>query len=33
VSIGAIQPPIDVKELTGYVRRTLKIVSAIPNLP
>ena len=23
---------IDVKELTGYVRRTLKIVNAIPNL-
>ena len=25
--------PLDVKELTGYVRRTLKIVKAIPNLP
>ena len=24
---------LDVKELTGYVRRTLKIVNAIPNLP
>jgi len=24
---------LDVKELTGFVRRTLKIVNAIPNLP
>ena len=25
--------PLDVKELTDFVRRTLKIVNAIPNLP
>jgi hypothetical protein len=25
--------PLDITELTGYVRRTLKIVKAIPNLP
>ena len=24
---------LDIKELTGFVRRTLKIVNAIPNLP
>jgi hypothetical protein len=28
-----VAEPLDVKELTGYVRRTLKIVKAIPNLP
>jgi hypothetical protein len=28
-----VADPLDVKELTGYVRRTLKIVKAIPNLP
>jgi hypothetical protein len=28
-----VAEPRDVKELTGYVRRTLKIVKAIPNLP
>jgi hypothetical protein len=26
-----VADPLDVKELTGYVRRTLKIVKAIPN--
>jgi hypothetical protein len=25
--------PLDITELNGYVRRTLKIVKAIPNLP
>ena len=28
-----VAEPLDVKELTGYVRRTLKIVKAIPTLP
>jgi hypothetical protein len=29
---GDTSDPLDVTELTGYVRRTLKIVKAIPNL-
>jgi hypothetical protein len=29
---GDAADPLDVTELTGYVRRTLKIVKAIPNL-
>ena len=28
-----VAEPLDVKELTGYVRRALMIVKAIPNLP
>jgi hypothetical protein len=30
---GDATDPLDIKELTGFVRRTLKIVKAIPNLP
>jgi hypothetical protein len=30
---GALTEVFDIKELTGLVRRTLKIVSAIPDQP
>jgi hypothetical protein len=30
---GDVTDVLDIKELTGFVRRTLKIVKAIPNLP
>jgi hypothetical protein len=30
---GDVTEVLDIKELTGFVRRTLKIVNAIPNLP
>ena len=30
---GTAARPLDLKELTDFVRRTLKIVNAIPNLP
>ena len=32
-SIDAATGPLDIDELTDFVRRTLKIVNAIPNLP
>jgi hypothetical protein len=31
--VGDASEVLDVSELTGFVRRTLKIVKAIPNLP
>ncbi|MFZ2062700.1 MAG: hypothetical protein WAU82_16945 [Candidatus Binatus sp.] len=30
---GDVSEVLDIKELIGFVRRTLKIVNAIPNLP